>query len=738
MRSENDPSQPGMPSGLFGLSTPTAVSHTKAVVLYARASRKRQINSVEDQLKVLREFCRQKGYEIIAEYSDVASGKYVKNRPGFADVRQAIRGKACQSVLVHEFSRFGRKVSNLLKLHELAEQFGVQLESTNMGILTNMHVMALGMVAQIQLDVATDQIKRAHQSNILDGLRAGGKAYGYSAVQVNGQKGHLEIVPEEAAVVREIFGMVEDGLKPTSICRSLNLRDNPIPSPTGAKWRSRTLTDGRGVLGLLHNPVYKGYVAYNRIRTIHDADTEKSKQELRPSEEWWIGPGVHDSIIDIERFDRVQEILRNKAGVTNHTPGPPALFSARFKCPYCLRVNEDGSISFGTMSPVRGGRVRIQCVRSLDGACTNRRSFYRDEIYRVVLDGMVKVLREPTSIEKFLEQHALEARSTAKEMAAKLERNSREVASLDREITQLYSAIAKGGDAWRINAEIRQRETARRRAEAALEALATEMTEFKLEPASVEKYLSLVETISTRLQKSPTQASTDIELMEKINTLVDRIVVHPHEKRGFEVEVVGKLAVLVSGSDSFSASFCQDLAVKQLLDGKILKREKAAEGLKMVLFRAQGNMPLDDAIISVLANDMTPVHFGEVQQRLSQIGIICTKGGISSALFYSRDRHKVVSILRQGLMLRTNYEKLDLKFFRSIEQLRGMTCKILAESETPLRTRDLIKRLAERGMCIAGDEATSLRNMRYNAPHLFERKGHRWKLAALPNAEYSA
>jgi len=686
---------------------------------------------VEDQLKVLREFCRQKGYVIIAEYSDVASGKYLKNRPGFASVRQVIRGKACVAVLVHEFSRFGRKVSNLLKLHELAEQHGVQLESMNMGILTKMYVMALGMVAQIQLDVATDQIKRAHQSNILDGLRAGSTIYGYKCVEVNGKKGHLEIVPEEAAVVREIFRMVDvDGMRPSSICRSLNLRENPIPSPHGKKWRSRCLTDGRGVIGLLHNATYKGLVVYNRLQTIFDAETEKSKREIRPAEEWWIGQGVHEPIIDSEQFDRVQEKLKNKTHVRPYTPGPRALFSGRFKCPYCFRVNEDGSTTYTTMSPVSGGRTRIACSKTIDGACRNRRSFYRDEIYKVVFDGLIRVLREPTSIEAFLKQHALEAKSAAKEMRGELERRGREVAKLEKEITQLYGAIAKGGDAWRINAEIREREGAKRRAEAVLEALATETTEFKLEPASVDKFLKLVETISARLQKSPAEAITDVELMEKINALVDRIVVHPLEKRGFEVEVVGQLAVLVSGSDSFRASLCQGSDVKHMLDVRTLKSEAAAEGLKMVLFRVPSKVRVDEGILRVIAHDMSPVPMDVVRQRLSHIGIDCPMGTVSSNLHYSRHRDKIITIRQQGIMLRSNYEKLELKFFHSANEIVDMTRRVLAESGTPLRRRDLIKRFAERGMRIAGDEGKSLRGVLVRAPHLFERKGKLWSLVA--------
>jgi hypothetical protein len=105
-------------------------------------------------------------------------------------------------------------------------------------------------------------------------------------------------------------------------------------------------------------------------------------------------------------------------------------------------------------------------------------------------------------------------------------------------------------------------------------------------------------------------------------------------------------------------------------------------------------------------------------------------GTVSSNLHYSRHRDKIITIRQQGIMLRSNYEKLELKFFHSANEIVDMTRRVLAESGTPLRRRDLIKRFAERGMRIAGDEGKSLRGVLVRAPHLFERKGKLWSLVA--------
>lgn len=718
----------GVPSVLGGPSTEGTVGCTKAVVLYARASKKKQLNSVEDQLKVLREFCRQKGYVIKGEYRDIASGKYIKNRPGFAQMRRAIRRKECQAVLVHDFSRLGRKVSNLLKLSELGEQNGVQLESVTNGILTNMHVMALGMVAQIQLDVASDQIKRAHQSNILDGLRAGARIYGYRSVEVDGKRGHLEIVPHEAAIVREIFQMADDGMKPYAICRSLNLRDTPVPAPMGGKWRVSTLTSPRSGTGFLHNQTYKGFVVYNRVQTLHDAETEKSKQRVRERDQWWINKGQHEPIITVEQFDRVQEKLAQKSR-GKPIPGPRALFAGLIKCPYCSRLGKDGSPIYRTMGP-SGSPPGLRCYNVLEGICRHNRCYPRDQVYREVLRGLLGVLRDPSTVQKYLDEHAREANAAMKDVAAKFEAIGRQIGRIEKEVKQLYSAIAKGGDAWRLNEEIKNRVTAKHEAEATLEVLASKVTEFQLKPTSVEKYLGLVETIHEKLDKSE---SIGGELIEIMNSLVDRIFIRPLEgRRGFEVEVFGKLASIVSATESFRSVFDKGSKIKQMLDVRSLG--SAAEHLRISLFKRQfTRITVDEAVLQVLADEMEPVVIGKIVQKLADIGLVRERMAVVRACKRAQDRGDILLVRQSGMILRRNFERLKLKFFLSSREILDV-CEEILTLIGPLTVRELLDQIAKRGKTLANrDPATSLPWTLRLRPDLFKcDRQQRWLALRTP------
>jgi site-specific DNA recombinase len=72
---------------------------------------------------------------------------------------------------------------------------------------------------------------------VRDGRHAGGRAYGYRAVL--GHPGRLEIVEEEASIVRRIFAAYATGRPPRDIAHDLN-REGVRP-PRGQRWNASTI-----------------------------------------------------------------------------------------------------------------------------------------------------------------------------------------------------------------------------------------------------------------------------------------------------------------------------------------------------------------------------------------------------------------------------------------------------------------------------------------------------------------
>ena len=113
----------------------------------------------------------------------------------------------------------------------------------------------------------------------------------------------LEPLPEEAEVVKRIFEMYSQGLGGTTIANTLN-REH-IPAPKGTKWKRDSLPR------MLSNVHYIGKVKHGmrkEVRKIVDGEVVVS----RPiSDDYIIAEGRHPAIIDMELWEKVQNIRGN-------------------------------------------------------------------------------------------------------------------------------------------------------------------------------------------------------------------------------------------------------------------------------------------------------------------------------------------------------------------------------------------------------------------------------------------
>jgi predicted site-specific integrase-resolvase len=101
-----------------------------AVALYARVSTKKQANAgnLERQIERLRAYAREKGYHIVAEYSDVASGLN-QNRRGLERMLKAAERGEFKKLLIEYPDRLARFGYIYLERH--LKYCGVEIETTS-------------------------------------------------------------------------------------------------------------------------------------------------------------------------------------------------------------------------------------------------------------------------------------------------------------------------------------------------------------------------------------------------------------------------------------------------------------------------------------------------------------------------------------------------------------------------------------------------------------------------------
>lgn len=104
------------------------------VALYARVSTEDQ--SVEVQLRELRQAAAMRGWTVVQEFTDVISGSKAA-RPGLDALLVLAKTKAIQAVVAVKIDRLGRSLANFLQLAQKLADMKVAIVCTSQGIDTS-------------------------------------------------------------------------------------------------------------------------------------------------------------------------------------------------------------------------------------------------------------------------------------------------------------------------------------------------------------------------------------------------------------------------------------------------------------------------------------------------------------------------------------------------------------------------------------------------------------------------
>ena len=274
------------------------------VAAYCRVSTpyEEQQQSLEKQIEYFTQYIKRNPFwRFVAVYADNASGLHAKNRPGYQKMLRDCRKGKIDLILVKSLSRFGRDAKETITTIRRLKQMGIGVYVEMGGINTLTTPDSI-----INLYAAFDQAESQNKSdNIKFGLRRRMKSgktmlnhsqfLGYT----KGPDGVLRVVPEEAEIVRLIFGLYVQGNGVRKIKRYLE--EHGIKTVTGkSEWSTSTIDR------MLSNEKYIGQVLMQKSYT---PDFLTGKQVKNDGQlDMYLVEDAHEAIIDRETFDRVQKM----------------------------------------------------------------------------------------------------------------------------------------------------------------------------------------------------------------------------------------------------------------------------------------------------------------------------------------------------------------------------------------------------------------------------------------------
>ncbi|WP_290774194.1 MULTISPECIES: recombinase family protein [unclassified Exiguobacterium] len=307
----------------------------KRAAIYARVSTVEQADegySIDAQLKILRNICDEKGFELVEEFVDRGiSGKDIVNRPGLQAMLQAVEERRLDIVLVWKMNRLSRRITDMLNIVDSLKLYNVEFYSHTDNIDTNtpqgsfqFHIMAA--VSEFERKNIAENVKMGMIERAQSGRWNGGVVYGYDIIKVRDtmrKRGDtlLEINPAEAEVVRKIFNLYNQGDGYKTIANRLNHE--------GHKTKHKREHSINGVKTILMNPLYAGYIRYN----VRQEWSTKRRKNINPDPV--LVRGIHDPIIDEQTWKRTQELLKGRSRTPNRVHSGSYLLTGIMKCPQC-------------------------------------------------------------------------------------------------------------------------------------------------------------------------------------------------------------------------------------------------------------------------------------------------------------------------------------------------------------------------------------------------------------------
>ena len=274
------------------------------VAAYCRTStnREEQNSSLENQIAYYTAFIQSNPkWRFVAVYADQASGLHTKNRPGYRKLLRDCRKGKIDLILVKSLSRFGRDAGEAITAIRRLKQMNVGIYIELGGIFTmktpNSVIDLYAAFAQVESQTRSENIKFGIQNRMRSGktILNHRQFLGYT----KGPDGVLQIVPEEAEIVRKIFDLYVQGNGVRKIKKYLE--SHGIKTVTGkTEWSTSTIDR------MLSNEKYVGQVLMQKTYTPNFLTGKQVKNSGQ--KEMYLVENAHEPIIDQGTFNKVQRM----------------------------------------------------------------------------------------------------------------------------------------------------------------------------------------------------------------------------------------------------------------------------------------------------------------------------------------------------------------------------------------------------------------------------------------------
>lgn len=390
-------------------------SQIKRAIAYARfSSNNQREESIDAQLRAIREYCEEQGIQLVDIYTDEAQSAKTDNRDNFQEMmKKVLKGYyTIDAVIVHKFNRFARNKYDSALYKKRLRDIGIKVISVTQPIDDSPEGRILESMIEAMDEYYGEnlalEVQKGMRENALAGKSTGGGRVLGLSVDENG----FFYPNEQAPLVRRIFTEYVSGVPKTKICERLNSEGNR--NQYGRKFNTRTLD------GILQNEKYKGDYVYN----------------ITHSETIRLEGVIQDPIIDENLWIKAQEKKQENNKPRYRAKSRFYFMSGKIRCGVC------GSTYCGSGSKKsgRGGKVnayyRCSGKTKHKNGCTNG-SVNKEYYEGLISDKLIETILTDKFVKKVAHDVFLILEREKKEPAISTEKLKRQLADIKNRQSKL-------------------------------------------------------------------------------------------------------------------------------------------------------------------------------------------------------------------------------------------------------------------------------------------------------------
>jgi site-specific DNA recombinase len=268
---------------------------------YFRESSPAGETSLAQQNKAFLEFCERQGYEVAGTFVDASSGN--GHAPGFRQLVAYLleRDSGFVVVVVPTFGALGTELPDAARRYFQLEGLGARVAAMDGATDAAAEIVSAWQSRDANARLG-DRVRAAMRRKAVRGEVLGRPPYGYKV----GNRRRLELIPEEAVVIRYIFRLyLNENMGIRLIARRLN--EEGLKTRRGGNWSMVSIRD------ILRNRVYLGTYSRFGVKV----------------------PGSHSPLVSQDDFRLVQDRLSARRTSQGPRVTSQFLLSGIACCGYC-------------------------------------------------------------------------------------------------------------------------------------------------------------------------------------------------------------------------------------------------------------------------------------------------------------------------------------------------------------------------------------------------------------------